>query len=39
MREKKTSARSWPCELDEERSLLEINCSLWIYKGVSNKLL
>ena len=29
---RKTNPRSWPCELDEERSLLEINCSLWSHK-------
>ena len=34
----KTSSRSWSCELDEERSMLEIKSSLWTYKGVSNKL-
>ena len=36
---RKTSSGSWPCELDEEHGLLEMNCSLWKYKGVSNKLL
>ena len=36
---RKTSSQSWPCELDKGHSLLEINCSLWIYKGVSNQLL
>ena len=29
VRGKKTSSRSWPYELDEERSLIEISCSLW----------
>ena len=37
--ERKTSSQSWSFELDEELSLLEINCSLWMYKDVSNKLL
>ena len=27
VREKKTGSRSWPCELDQGRSLWEINCS------------
>ena len=26
---KKSSSWNWPCELHEEHSLLEINCSLW----------
>ena len=39
VREKKTSSRSWPCELDEGCSLWEINFNLWTYKDVSNKLL
>ena len=25
-RKRKTNSRSWPCELNEGRSLLEINC-------------
>ena len=28
---------SWPCELHEECSMQETNCSLWIYKGVNNE--
>ena len=36
--ERKTSSQSWPCELNEERSFFEINCSLW-HSGVRNKLL
>ena len=36
---KKTSSRSWACELDKGRSLWKINCSLWPCKDVSNKLL
>ena len=39
VRERKTSSRSWSCELDEGRSLWEINCRFWTYKDVSNKLL
>ena len=35
---RKTNSQSWPCALDEGHSLLEINCNLWIYRGVSNKL-
>ena len=34
---RKASSQSWPCGVDEGHSLLEINWSLWIYKGVSNK--
>ena len=36
---KKTSWRSCACELEEERRMLEINCSMWTCKAVSNKLL
>ena len=36
---RKTSLRSWPCELEKGRSLFEINCILWTWNGVSNKLL
>ena len=39
VREKKTSSRSWPCDLDKGCGLWEIDCSLWPYKDVSNKLL
>ena len=34
-----TSSQSWTCELDEGRSLCEINFHLWTYKDVINKLL
>ena len=37
--EKKTSSQNRPSELNEGHSLWEINCSLWTYKDVSNKLL
>ena len=35
-KKRKASSWCWPYELGEGCSLLEINCSLWIYKGVSN---
>ena len=35
---RKTGSQSWRYELDEGCSLLQINCSLWTYKGVNNKL-
>ena len=36
---RKTSSGGKSCELHEKCSLLEINCSLWIYTGANNKLL
>ena len=36
-KKKKISSQSKPCELHEECSSSEINCSLWRYRGVSNK--
>ena len=38
-KKRKTSSQSRPCELNEDCSLLEINCSSWAYIGISNKLL
>ena len=35
-KKRKTSSRSRPCELDKGCSLLEINCGLLTYKGVTN---
>ena len=38
-RKEKLVKEAGQCELDEGRSLLKIKCKLWIYKGVSKKLL
>ena len=38
-KKRKSSSQSWSCQLDEGHRLLEINCILYTWNGVSNKLL